>query len=315
MQNKRNRNRDSFDDEPANIPKLKEISRSGNNGLLVSGGSSGCYVEEMDFSGGYGDRMDCSGLIEENRSAVSGNTEVIGGPPSVIEVGSILKNPLLDLKLQPLTFNTDDISDSELEEYLEHITELSEEQPLLDNTKSPEEGSSSISQPCSADDNTSHLNQITTESTDVDTVDTTTIGSTDSSIDENIPTEDSGVVVEEPKPLNEVPVANEAIPPESISIAEEPPEETATPAEPEEQVAEPQVSFNDTESSIPRESPISPESTESLPVDLELAEDDAALTIAENEVNENIENVEKSASSTTDVHVIAAKEVSPICYV
>ncbi|KAF6202299.1 hypothetical protein GE061_004697 [Apolygus lucorum] len=244
---------------------LQEVVYSESNDALLSGGSLG----NSNFT-----------LEQKN------NLEEL---PPIVEVGSLLNNPLLDLKLQPLTFNTDDISDSELEEYLEHIAELSEEQPLLEDTKSPDEVSSSISQPCSVDE-ASNLNQITTESTEIDTVDTSTTGSIDSSIEENIPTEDSGVEVEEPKPLlTEVAVAIEALPPEPIVLAEEPPEETATVALPEEVVqvnlAEPQPAFDST----PYDSSLTwtPEPIASPPSDP--VDDIVTSSTAENEFNENVE--------------------------
>ncbi|BES98613.1 Hypothetical proteinad anchor for receptor activation [Nesidiocoris tenuis] len=296
--------------------------------FTASSMDSFCSFEDEDPTAGY--KTIQSDLSQKNQTVCTGNEEFSGRQMSTGEETSYyqpyqepssLASKLSDLKLQPLTFSTDDISDSELEEYLEHIADLGDEQPLLERAKSPDEasGSSSTSQLLSSDD-AATLNQVTTESTEVETVDKTTVGSTDSSI------EDSSALLEDNtnefiQPLiADVPDANHSIsspPEETLTVVLEGNTSDEVGQEVLDELSnghsavgavENEVAISEMTSTLVRQS-TSETSVPYLPVtvfvpsrasaDPAPVEDDVSTVITENETNENIENVEKSATLAT----------------
>ncbi|CAB0000024.1 unnamed protein product [Nesidiocoris tenuis] len=298
--------------------------------FTASSMDSFCSFEDEDPTAGY--KTIQSDLSQKNQTVCTGNEEFSGRQMSEetsyyqpYQEPSSLASKLSDLKLQPLTFSTDDISDSELEEYLEHIADLGDEQPLLERAKSPDEasGSSSTSQLLSTDD-AATLNQVTTESTEVETVDKTTVGSTDSSI------EDSSALLEDNtnefiQPLiADVPDANHSIsspPEETLTVVLEGNTSDEVGQEVLDELSnghsavgavENEVAISEMTSTLVRQS-TSETSVPYLPVtvfvpsrasaDPAPVEDDVSTVITENETNENIENVEKSATLATALTV------------
>jgi len=63
-------------------------------------------------------------LIKPNVSSNNNNNNVLNDLPPVVEMGSIIKDGLPDLRIEPITFDCDDnVSESELEEYLKSLEE------------------------------------------------------------------------------------------------------------------------------------------------------------------------------------------------